>query len=147
MPPELPPVTMPYSLLLHVQRWKKEREVQFGECILDDLFTHALCGRTVEVNTWPIPGIELESTANSVHHHHHHHQDQRKNGKVGVVVGDGGGVRVHHQGGKTIPTSCARLAIGSIDVEDSSIEHVLELLYQAHPPAFSNAFDPRCLMK
>jgi hypothetical protein len=49
------------------QRWKKEREVQFGEC---DLFTRVV---SVEVNTWPIPGVELESaaTANSVHHHHH----------------------------------------------------------------------------
>ena len=138
MPPELPPVTMPYSLLLHVQRWKKEREVQYGECMLDDLFTRIL---SVEVNTWPIPGVELESAASSIHHHHHH---QRRNGKVGVVVGGGGGdgVRVHHQGGTTIPTSCALherdclLAIGSIDVEDSSVEHVLELLYQwpTHKP-------------
>jgi hypothetical protein len=32
-------------------------------------------------------------------------------------VGDGGGVRVHHQGGTTIPTSCALiLAIGSIEM-------------------------------
>jgi serine/threonine protein kinase len=138
MPPELPPVTMPYSLLLHVQQWKKKREVQYGECMLDDLFTRIL---SVEVNTWPIPGVELESAASSIHHHHHH---QRRNGKVGVVVGGGGGggVRVHHQGGTTIPTSCALherdclLAIGSIDVEDSSVEHVLELLYQwpTHKP-------------
>ena len=93
---------------------------------------------SVEVNTWPIPGVELESAANNIHH-----QDQRRNGKVGVVGGDGGGgVRVHHQGGTSIPTSCALhdrdclLAIGSIDVEDSSVEHVLELLYQrpTHKP-------------
>jgi serine/threonine protein kinase len=134
MPPELPPVTMPYSLLLHVQRWKKVREVQYGECILDDLFTRVV---SVEVNTWPIPGVELESAAGSIQHHNHH---QRRNGKVGVVGGDGcGGVRVHHQGGTSIPTSCALhdrdclLAIGSIDVEDSSVEHVLELLYQWPP--------------
>ena len=135
LPPELPPVTMPYSLLLHVQRWQKEREVQYGECYLDDLFTRVVY---VEVNMWPIPGVQLESTANSIHHHHHHQDDRRKNGRVGVVVGGGGGggVRVHHQGGTTIPTSCVLhdrdnlLAIGSIDVENASVEHVPELLYQ-----------------
>jgi hypothetical protein len=67
---------------------------------------------------------------------------KEENGKVGVVVGDGGGVRVHHQGGTTIPTSCALLlAIGSIDVMWNYCTNV------AHPSAFSNAFDPRCLMK
>jgi serine/threonine protein kinase len=34
-PPELPPA-MPWSLSSNVQRWKKEREVQYGECRLED---------------------------------------------------------------------------------------------------------------
>ena len=73
-------------------------------------------------------------------------QFERSNIRVGVV--GGGGVRVHHHGTTTvrsedgtIPSSVLHdrdcvLAIGSIDVEDSSVEHVLELLYQwpTHKP-------------
>jgi hypothetical protein len=33
-PPELPPA-MPFSIMSHIQRWKKEKEVHDGECQLD----------------------------------------------------------------------------------------------------------------
>jgi serine/threonine protein kinase len=143
-PPELPPVTMPYSLLSHLQRWHKDREVKYGECQLDDLITRVV---SVEVNNWPIPGIQLES--NSIHRQQDGvKQIEGSNVRVGVV-GGGGGVRVHHEGTTTvrrsddgtIPTSVLHnrdclLAIGSIDVEDASVEHVLELLHQwpTHKP-------------
>jgi len=37
-PPELPPVSMPFSLMSHITRWKTDREVHDGECQLDELF-------------------------------------------------------------------------------------------------------------
>ena len=53
-PPELPPA-MPYSILSHVQRWKRDKEVNERECSLEDLFTRVIA---VEL-TWPL-GLSLE---------------------------------------------------------------------------------------
>lgn len=109
-PPELPPA-MPWSIMSHVQRWKKERKVhslQDGECRLEDLFTEVIA---VELG-WPL-GLELE--------------EQKEAGGV-VVVGFVDGAE-----NVKITSLCegdSLLAIGSIDVERASLEHVNELLQQ-----------------
>jgi len=107
-PPELPPA-MPFSIMSHIQRWKKDKEVHDGECQLEDLFTRVVA---VELE-WPL-GLNLGGKS-------------------------GGGVQVT---GVVDGTAAAKLelcegdsllAIGSIDVEDATIEHVMELLEQWPP--------------
>lgn len=109
-PPELPPA-MPFSIMSHIQRWKKDKEVHDGECRLEDLFTKVVA---VELD-WPL-GLTL-----------------------GPNQG-GGGVRVTGIAGGTSASKLglrdddSLLAIGSIDVETASIEHVMELLEQWPTP-------------
>ena len=52
-PPELPPA-MPYSIMSHIQRWKRDREVH-RECQLEDLFTKVVA---VELD-WPLSGLSF----------------------------------------------------------------------------------------
>ncbi|KAL7532548.1 hypothetical protein ACHAWF_005958 [Thalassiosira exigua] len=105
-PPELPPA-MPFSIASHVRRWKKDREVREGGCRLDDLFTRVLAA-------------ELERP-------------------FGVVLGEGLGdtgviVTGVADGSAALDADLrvgdALLAIGSIDVESASVDHVIELLEQ-----------------
>lgn len=120
----------------HIHRWKKEREVHYGECPLDDLFTKVV---GVEVH-WPVPGLVLEQNNDHV----------RRSEKNFGKGGDGNGVRVKgttvsngadplssskHQLGVLRDGDCL-LAIGSIDVEYASVEHVTELLdhWPPHKP-------------
>ena len=101
-PPELPPVSMPFSLMSHITRWKADREVHDGECQLDDLFTKVVA---VELDL-PL-GISF---------------GPRKGNQGGVYVSsiDKSSSEVH--------VGDSLLAIGSIDVENASLEHIHELL-------------------
>jgi len=110
-PPELPPA-MPFSIMSHIQRWKTDKEVHDGECRLEDLFTKVVAAEL----EFPL-GLLLGP----------------KEGKRG---GDRGGVLVTDiidetsaaEGGLLEGDSL--LAIGSIDVENAHLEHVMELLEQ-----------------
>lgn len=102
MPPELPPA-MPWSLTSHVQRWKKEREVLSGECRLESLFADVIA---VEIEL-PI-GLELQ---------------ERENGGAQVVGVEDPETSIVQEGDSL-------LAIGSIDVESVSLEHINELIDQ-----------------
>ncbi|KAL3788893.1 hypothetical protein HJC23_002647 [Cyclotella cryptica] len=108
-PPELPPA-MPWSIMSHVQRWKNERKVhslQDEECRLEDLFTEVIA---VELE-WPL-WLVL--------------QERKESGGV-MVAGD------EYEAGimkKQLHEGDILLAIGSIDVERASLEHVNELLEQ-----------------
>lgn len=103
--PELPPA-MPWSIMSHIQRWKKDKQVhswQDEECNIDDLFTKVVA---VEVCA-----ADLTSRL------------QKANGGIEVTGG----------GDKCDTGLCdgdALLAIGSIDVETAPLEHVNELLEQ-----------------
>jgi len=103
-PPELPPVSMPFSLMSHITRWKTDREVHDGECQLDDLFTKVVA-------------VELNLPLNILF-------GSRKGDKGGVcvtsIIADKSSSAVHE--GDSV------LAIGSIDVENASLEHIHELL-------------------
>lgn len=106
-PPELPPA-MPWSIMSHVQRWKKERKVhswQDEECSLEDLFTEVVA---VELQC-PL-GLQLAKKANG----------------NGVIVS---GI-VNDAAKQFVRDGDVLLAIGSIDVENASLEHVNELLDQ-----------------
>ena len=103
-PPELPPA-MPFSIMSHIQRWKKDKEVH-DECRLDDLFTRVVA-------------VELRLP-------------------LGVTLGPrmGNGVQVTGFADGTdaadldLREGDSLLALGSIDVENASLEHVNELLDQ-----------------
>lgn len=113
-PPELPPA-MPYSIMSHIQRWKKDKEVHGGECQLEDLFTKVVA---VELDL-PL-GILLGSKPG-------------KNGKEqrGVMVTDivDGTVASRLE----LCKGDLLLAIGSIDVEDATLDHVTDILEQWPP--------------
>jgi len=101
--PELPPA-MPWSIMSHIQRWKKDKQVhswQDEECNIDDLFTKVVA---VEVNATDLNG-RLQS------------------GNKGIEV-IGGSEQDFGRDGDVL------LAIGSIDVETASLEHVEELIEQ-----------------
>ena len=107
-PPKLPPA-MPWSIMSHIERWKKDKQVhswQDEECNIDDLFTKVVA---VEVNA-----ADLISRL------------QKKN--EGIEVTDGG-----DKSDTELLDGDLLLAIGSIDVETSSLEHVNELLEQWPP--------------
>ncbi|KAL3812013.1 hypothetical protein ACHAXA_001320 [Cyclostephanos tholiformis] len=129
-PPELPPA-MPYSITSHIQRWKKDREVH-GECRLEDLFTTVVA---VEID-WPLSGLSFGPVNETAK------RSERKAGGGG----GGGGVRVNsivsdvgessslsRQLGGLLREGDRLLAIGSIDVEDASVDHVMDLLDQWPP--------------
>lgn len=104
-PPELPPA-MPFSIMSHIQRWKTDKEVHGGECQLEDLFTRVIA---VELE-WPL-GLQLGPNAGR--------------GVLVTGIDDGtAAVELDLCEGDTL------LAIGSIDVEKASLEHVMELLEQ-----------------
>lgn len=105
-PPELPPA-MPFSIVSHVNRWKKEREVMDGECQLDDLFTQVIA---VELDK-PQSMLTLEP----------------RSGKVGarVKVVDGTDASVTE-----LQVGDCLLAMGSIDCEGMPYHHIMELLEQ-----------------
>jgi len=109
-PPELPPA-MPFSIMSHVQRWKKDREVHDGECQLDDLFTKVVA---VEL------GLPLRIVL------------EAKEGDVGVRVMD-----IANDGTDATKLEVNKgdslLSIASIDVENASIAHVMEILEQWDP--------------
>mmetsp|Transcript_18056 Transcript_18056/g.32672 ORF Transcript_18056/g.32672 Transcript_18056/m.32672 type:complete len:155 (+) Transcript_18056:395-859(+) len=109
-PPELPPA-MPFSIMSHVQRWKKDREVHDGECRLEDLFTRVIA---VELLGWPLVGLTLESTASS----------EKGGVQVKSVVEGSDAAKLELQ------VEDSLLAIGSIDVENEPLEHVMEILEQ-----------------
>ena len=114
-PPDLPPA-MPFSVISHIQRWKKDRQVHDGECRLDDLFTKVVAV-TLE---WPF-GLLLG-------------QDEVKNkdSQGGVKVIDFlDGTSAEKAAG--LKKGDYLLAIGSIDVESASIKHVQDLLDQWPP--------------
>mmetsp|Transcript_8238 Transcript_8238/g.15398 ORF Transcript_8238/g.15398 Transcript_8238/m.15398 type:complete len:564 (-) Transcript_8238:84-1775(-) len=108
-PPELPPA-MPFSIMSHVQRWKKDREVHDGECRLEDLFTRVIA---MELVGWPLVGLTLEPKANS-----------KKGVQVKSVVEGSDAAELELQ------VEDSLLAIGSIDVENEPLEHVMEILEQ-----------------
>ena len=102
-PPELPPVSMPFSLMSHITRWKTDRDVHDGECQLDDLFTKVVA-------------VELDLPLSI---------------SFGPRKGDQGGVCVTSLVDKSsleVHEGDSLLAIGSIDVENASLEHIHELL-------------------
>eukprot|EP00573_Skeletonema_grethae_P000464 CAMPEP_0201686870 /NCGR_PEP_ID=MMETSP0578-20130828/1153_1 /ASSEMBLY_ACC=CAM_ASM_000663 /TAXON_ID=267565 /ORGANISM="Skeletonema grethea, Strain CCMP 1804" /LENGTH=528 /DNA_ID=CAMNT_0048170975 /DNA_START=72 /DNA_END=1658 /DNA_ORIENTATION=- len=102
--PELPPA-MPWSIMSHIQRWKKDKQVhswQDEECNIDDLFTKVVA---VEVNATDLAG-RLQNGNNGI---------ELAGGNEQCEIGCEGDVL---------------LAIGSIDVETSSLEHVNELIEQ-----------------
>ncbi|KAL7535390.1 hypothetical protein ACHAXR_006459 [Thalassiosira sp. AJA248-18] len=105
-PPELPPA-MPFSIMSHIQRWKKDKEVHDGECRLEDLFTKVVA---VELG-WPL-GVHIGP----------------KSGKGGVEVT--GIVDGTDAAKLELLIGDSLLSIGSIDVETASVEHVNELLEQ-----------------
>ncbi|KAL9189274.1 hypothetical protein ACHAXT_011764 [Thalassiosira profunda] len=109
-PPELPPA-MPFSITSHLQRWKKDREVSEGECRIEDLFTKVVA---VELES-PL-GLSLGPILD------------RKGNYQGVQVtripGDKDATTLDLQEGDAL------LAVGSIDVENASVEHVLEIFDQ-----------------
>lgn len=101
--PELPPA-MPWSIMSHIQRWKKDKQVhswQDEECNIDDLFTKVVA---VEVNAKDLVG-------------------RLQNGNKGIELTGGSQCEIGCEGDEL-------LAIGSIDVETSSLEHVNELIEQ-----------------
>lgn len=102
--PDLPP-PVPWSLRSHVQRWRKEKEVQDEECRLEDLFTEVVA---VEVE-WPLDFV----------------LDKCKD-EPGIVVSS----NTHDTTRGLVRNGDKLLAIGSIDVENASLEHVNELLEQ-----------------
>lgn len=100
---------MPFSIMSHIQRWKKDKQVH-DECRLDDLFTKVVAvelDRPLGLQLCPRggasenEGVQVESVA-----------DGTAASKQGLREGD------------------SLLAIGPIDVESSSVEHVMELLEQ-----------------
>lgn len=108
--PELPPA-MPWSLMSHIQRWKKDKQVhswQDEECKLDDLFTKVIA---VEVNA---TNLTLRP----------------KNENEGSEVTGVGNTSDSSTGDSVLRDGDVLLAIGSIDVENSSLDHVKELLEQ-----------------
>ena len=114
-PPDLPPA-MPWSIMSHVQRWKKDKEVhswQDGECRIDDLFTEVVA---VEL------ALPLELTLKSSVSEKG--AAQKGGGVVVTRVIPGTDVsKVLRSGDKLV-------AIGSIDVESATLDHVNELLEQ-----------------
>lgn len=106
-PPELPPA-MPFSIMSHIQRWKKDKAVHDGECRLEDLFTKVVA-------------VELEGPGLLI---------------LGPKAGKDIGVEVIGFADDTDPSKLellpgdSLLAIGSIDVENASLDHCLELLEQ-----------------
>lgn len=115
-PPELPPA-MPFSIMSHIQRWKKGKEVHGEECQLEDLFSKVVA---VELD-WPLDILMFgPKTSKSG-------KDQR-----GVIVTD-----IINETATSMLDICrgdALLAIGSIDVEVASLDHVMELLEQWPSP-------------
>jgi serine/threonine protein kinase len=105
LPPELPPA-MPWSLSSHVQRWKKEREVQHEECRLEDLFTDVVA-------------VELEFPLRIIF-------ETQKGGGVKVAGIESKAELTQ----KMVREGDTLLAIGSLDVEGASLEHIKELLDQ-----------------
>ena len=102
--PELPPA-MPWSIMSHIQRWKKDKQIhswQDEECNIDDLFTKVVA---VEVNATDLAG-------------------RLQNGNKGIELTCGSDQCEIGCEGDVL------LAIGSIDVETSSLEHVNELIEQ-----------------
>jgi len=115
-PPDLPPA-MPWSIMSHIQRWKKDKQVhswQDEECRIDDLFTEVVA---VELGL-PL-GLTLEARKDAL----------KKNGDGAGVV-----VAVVHVGTDaemfSICSGDQLLAIGAIDVENASLDHVQEILSQ-----------------
>lgn len=103
-PPELPPA-MPYSIMSHVQRWKIDKEVHARECRLEDLFTKVIA---VELN-FPL-AFTLEPNT----------------GKLGArVTGVVEGTDAAKLG---LKDGDSLLAIGSIDLEDASMDHIMSIL-------------------
>ena len=104
--PELPPA-MPWSIMSHIQRWKKDKQVhswQDEECNIDDLFTKVVA---LEINAQDVSSLLTETN---------------KGIKVTGCCD-----------GKNDSRLCdgdLLLAIGSIDVENSSLDHVNDLLQQ-----------------
>ncbi len=101
--PDLPPA-MPWSVMSHIKRWRMDKVDE--ECKIDDLFTKVVA---VEVN---VADLTLRSK-------------QRGHGTEVTVLGG-----KSNTGESDIHDGDALLAIGSIDVENSSLEHVNELLQQ-----------------
>ena len=101
-PPELPPA-MPFSIMSHIQRWKADKEVH-EECQLEDLFTKVVA---VELE------LPLEISLGP------------RRGNVGAKV-----TSVADTSSSELHVGDSLLAIGSIDVENVSLEHVEELLQQ-----------------
>ena len=131
-PPDLPPA-MPYSIMSHIQRWKKDKEVHGGECQLEDLFTRVVA---VELD-WPVSGLLFGPNNDK----RAKQQSERKVGGGGAGGGGGGSVKNIIVGDGTASSKqlgllregeCL-LAIGSIDVEDASVDHVMDLLDQWPP--------------
>jgi predicted metalloprotease with PDZ domain len=95
---------MPWSIMSHIQRWKKDKQVhswQDEECNIDDLFTKVVA---VEVIATDLTlRLKKENKRIEV-------TDVGNESDAGLCDGD------------------VLLAIGSIDVETSSLEHVNELL-------------------
>mmetsp|Transcript_54067 Transcript_54067/g.114828 ORF Transcript_54067/g.114828 Transcript_54067/m.114828 type:complete len:589 (-) Transcript_54067:41-1807(-) len=107
-PPELPPA-MPFSVMSHVQRWKKDKEIHDGECRLEDLFTSVVAvelGLPLDLILEPRAGrgVRVKSVT-----------DGTDAARLGLREGD------------------SLLAIGSIDVENEPLEHVVEILGQWTP--------------
>ena len=101
--PDLPPA-MPWSVMSHIKRWRMDKVDD--ECKIDDLFTKVVA---VEVD---VADLTLRSK-------------QRGQGTEVTVLGG-----KSNTGESDIHDGDALLAIGSIDVENSSLEHVNELLQQ-----------------
>ena len=102
-PPELPPAA-PFSIMSHIQRWKKDKEVHDGECRLEDLFTKVVA-------------VELDNTDGLVF-------GSKPSGGVEVTGEKSDAPKLDLHSGDSL------LAIGSIDVESASIEHIKDLLNQ-----------------
>lgn len=101
--PDLPPA-MPWSVMSHIKRWRMDKVDD--ECKIDDLFTKVVA---VEVN---VKDLTLRS---------------KQRGQGAEVATLGG---KSNSGELDIHDGDVLLAIGSIDVENSSLEHVNELLQQ-----------------
>lgn len=116
-PPELPPA-MPYNIASHLRRWKKDRDVHDGECRLEDLFTRVIAvelGGEEKCEWVGARGLILEPRAGAA------------GVRVKSVVDGTDAAKQELQAGDSL------LAIGSIDVENEPIEHVMDILEQWAP--------------